>query len=521
VFLQNAVRLFFKKIMPTGRSMASSPKSKRGPFRFRSVKFEISVIYTSVLAIILIVFSGVIYVILAWTLYASLDNEVKSKAREVSENIRTYLEFRGDQPGALIFAVEKTIASEDKILRRWWYFGFERDWFKKLDEQDLSKNYINFISPEGESLVHSQNISKPFLKDLLNNTKLNEGKEFLYYLDHRDQRVRVINYPFFNDVGEKYILQVGISPEVVVQLLQAWMNRVMLSIPILLILTSFIGRLLASRILRPVERITEIANTISHEDLNRRVEIRNFHAEMNSLGKSFNDMISRLEKSFHHIEQFSSYMAHEIKTPLTIMKGETELALLTKRNIPQYQKVLEINLEEIEKILRIVEDLLFLSRMDYQPGCFRFERLELSKYFHEIYEQASLLAGEKNIRVRYKSLEEHQKVFVKADPLHLRRLFFNVIDNAIKFTPPQGRILLEIRRDTQHVFISIADTGQGIKEEDVAKIFERFYRVSEKEAGSGLGLSIAQSIAQAHGGRIDVRSQWGQGTVFTVIVPAL
>jgi heavy metal sensor kinase len=495
---------------------------KKSLFQFRSVKFEISIIYTLVLAVILFIFSGVIYVILSQTLYAQFDNEVTITANQVSNNIRMYLEFKGSEPEALIYALEKTIASKDKTQRRWWHIGFERSWFKRLDEQELGRNdYINFVSPEGISLIHSENISEPLLKLFLSDYSLSDGKEKMYYLSHEGKRIRVINYPFQYQEGQTYILQVGISPEPVIQLLHNWMNRVVLSIPLFLILTSMIGRLLASRILRPVKKITDMANTISHEDLNKRVEVQNFYTEMNSLVQSFNNMISRLEKSFKHIEQFSAYMAHEIKTPLSIMKGEAELALLTKRNIEEYQGALKINLEEIDKMLKIVDDLLFLTKMDYQPGCFKLERVNLLEYFREIYEQSIFLVKEKNIDIKYEPLPQNTKIFIKADPLHLRRLFFNLIDNAIKFTSQQGKITLKMQKGQRSVSIAIADTGKGIASDEKQKIFERFYRADNQEAGSGLGLSIAQSIAKLHGGRIDVESQLNKGSIFSVTLPTI
>ena len=481
--------------------------------------YEISVIYSLILALILIVFSGVIYFILSATLYVELDNEVELKAKEISANIQTYLQVKGTEPATLNFALEKTIGSTDTTLRRWWYIGFERSWFQRLDEQDLRRDYINFLALDGTSLMHSKNVDQPLLDLLAVYAKSHGGDQWLYYLKYNNHTLRVINYPFENE-GQKYILQVGISIHPVIQLLRGWMNHVFLSIPIILLLTSFIGRVLASRILKPVRKISEAANAISDEDLSQRVEKENYYEEMDSVVDSFNNMIDRLEKSFSHIQNFSFHIAHELKTPLTIMRGETELALMGKRTNQEYQQALNIVLAEIAKMLKVIEDLLFLTKMDHQPGAFKFERIDFFEYFTEIYEQTKLLAVPKEIRVGLDVLSR-PKVFVNADPVHLRRLFFNLLDNAIKYSPAQSRIDIRLTPLAARIAVSIQDQGVGIQQEKIEKIFERFYTVDHHQSGSGLGLSIAQSIAKAHDGAIEVKSRYNHGSTFIVTLPTV
>ncbi len=494
------------------------PSFQKSSSKHASMMFEISVIYSLVLAFILLVFSGVVYYILSETLYAELDNEVELKAEEISANIRTYLEVKGTEPATLGFAIEKTITSADAPLRRWWYIGFERSWFERLDEQDIRNDYINFLAPDGSSMIHSKNVEGPLLDLLGSYGKLHNGQKWLYYLKHNNHTLRVINYPFEN-TGQAYILQVGISMHPVIQLLQGWMNHVFLSIPIILLLTSFIGRVLASRILKPVRKISFAANAISDEDLSKRVEKENYYEEMDSLIDAFNNMIDRLEKSFSHIQNFSSHIAHELKTPLTIMRGETEVALMGKRSNEDYKQALNIVLNEITKMLKIIEDLLFLTKMDHQPGVLKFERLNFLEYFQEIYEQSRLLAVSKEIRVALDVLPG-SRVFVKADPLHLRRLFFNLLDNAIKYSPAQSRIHIRVTHSGDRVAVSIEDQGAGIPPDEIGRIFERFYTANHHQSGSGLGLSIAQSIANAHGGHIEVKSRPDHGSTFTVTLPA-
>lgn len=489
---------------------------------FHSLRFEITVIYSLILAVILFIFSGVVYLIISNTLYVQLDNELRVKARDISNNIFAYLEVKKEDPNALFFAVQKTIASQEKPLQRWWVTGFERNWFKRIDEQNLrkDKDYVNFVRPDGTSLSYSPTFSPELLRIFLNKSNPKKDKEEIFYVFLGDEKIRVINYPFKTNEGMLYTLQVGISPQPVILLLQSWMNSVFLSIPIILILTSCMGWILASRILAPVRRITEMANTITYQDLSKRVEANLFYEEMDSLTQSFNNMITRLDRSFKHIELFSAHVAHELKTPLTIMRGETELALMSKRPVEEYIQALNINMEEIEKMLNIIEDLLLLTKLDYQPECFKFEEMDLAEYFQDIYEQSKLLASKKQQEVTLKIITK-RKLLIKGDPLHLRRLFFNLINNAIKFTPAQGKIFLKLENIDQYVLISVSDTGPGISQDDISKIFDRFYTGNHEKSGSGLGLSIATSIAKAHSGKIDVASQLNQGATFLVILPLL
>jgi len=174
-------------------------------------------------------------------------------------------------------------------------------------------------------------------------------------------------------------------------------------------------------------------------------------------------------------------------------------------------------------MLKIIEDLLLLTKMNYQPDVLKFERIDLTQFIRIIYEQAKILSSQKKITVNADIPEEAG--MVSADELHLRRLFLNLIDNAIKFTPDNGSIGISLKYENQKALVSIVDTGIGIEEENMPKLFEKFFRIEGKtkdsSPSSGLGLSIAQSIAELHGGEISVTSRAGQGSNFSVSIPLL
>ena len=228
------------------------------------------------------------------------------------------------------------------------------------------------------------------------------------------------------------------------QQLRTWLYSIAISVPLILILTNFVGRVLANRILQPVYEITNLAKKITQEDLSARIKTKHFDREMGSLIESFNAMIARLEKSFHHIEQFSHHVAHELKTPLTIIQGEANLLLRKERPIYEYQQALRIIMEESQRVLKTVDDLLLLTKLGYQHEVFKFEQFDFIEFFGEIVEQHRLLAANKGIGIRMNLQDVTSPLMIKGDRLHLRRLFFNIIDNAIKFTPEGGCIDMRI-----------------------------------------------------------------------------
>jgi signal transduction histidine kinase len=331
----------------------------------------------------------------------------------------------------------------------------------------------------------------------------------------------VINYPFTDTAFGPYLIQVGIEQDPIMQQLRNWLYSIAISVPLILILTSFVGRVLATRILKPVHEITDMARKITQKDLSVRIKTKHFDKEMGSLIESFNEMIARLEKSFKHIEQFSYHAAHELKTPLTIIQGEADLLLRKERSIFEYQQALRIILEESKRVLKTVDDLLLLTKLDYQSDVFKFGEFDFIEFFNEIVEQNRLLCANKGIGIRMNLQNVKPPVMVNGDRLHLRRLFFNVIDNAVKVTPKEGIVDLLVNSHQGKIITSISDTGPGIPAENLGRIFEEFYQIDNNNdsKGSGLGLNIAQTIAKIHQGEIQVESELGRGTTFRIILP--
>jgi heavy metal sensor kinase len=266
--------------------------------------------------------------------------------------------------------------------------------------------------------------------------------------------------------------------------------------------------------------MTEAARRISAEDLAERLQETGAGDELDRLAKTLNEMLGRLDAAFHQIRQFSADASHELQTPLTILKGELEVALRSARSPDDYQRTLRSALEEIDRIAHLVEGLLLLARAD--AGVLRMDRqpLDLAQIAEEVYGQGKVLADAHAVTLHLGPVEP---VSIQGDPERLRRLLLNLVDNGIKYTPPGGEVTLSLERDEEWASLKVSDTGIGLSPEDLERVFQPFYRAAETrsrgEGGAGLGLCIARSIAEAHSGRIQVESALGRGSTFTVRLP--
>jgi signal transduction histidine kinase len=242
--------------------------------------------------------------------------------------------------------------------------------------------------------------------------------------------------------------------------------------------------------------------------------------EIGRLISTFNEMIARLSQSFDQIKQFSIDASHELRTPLTIMRGEVELSLRSTKDPEEYRRVLVSNLEELLRLSSIVDGLLTMSKADFNQQDIQFGEVHLKDLLAELYEDGKIIAMKKNVGVE---LRKNEDVVIMGDRLRLHQLLLNLLDNAIKYTPENGHVSMASERQNGFIKVRVADSGVGIPRDQLQKIFDRFYRVdrarSREMGGSGLGLAIAKWIAELHRGHIDVESEVGKGSTFTVFLP--
>jgi heavy metal sensor kinase len=268
-----------------------------------------------------------------------------------------------------------------------------------------------------------------------------------------------------------------------------------------------------------VDKIAQTAQEIEENDLSRRINV-NTKDELGRLAATLNAMIGRLDKAFQRQKQFTSDASHELRTPLAVIEAESTLALQKERPANDYRQSLETISQEATQMSSLIEQLLTLARADAGKEQWNFTKVNLGKLITNLSADAEVLCQEKGLSFQ---LGQTQDLVVKGDEARLRGLFMNLLDNAIRYTPAPGTISVSIRREGQMAVAAVKDTGIGIPAEDIPFIFERFYRVdksrSRAEGGTGLGLAICKHIAEAHGGKIEVESQVGAGSTFSVSLP--
>jgi heavy metal sensor kinase len=304
-------------------------------------------------------------------------------------------------------------------------------------------------------------------------------------------------------------------------LLRRRLLLILFSIPPLVAGAGMVGRVSVAQLMKPISQVTTTAQRITDENLDQRVPVEHSDEDMHHLVHAFNEMIERLSRSFAYIKEFSMQVAHELKTPLTIIKGETDLALRQERKGDEYRRVLMELRAETDRMTNIINDLLLSTRLEYARESFPLEPTDLTLILEELSEHTKLLAENKNIS--YNLELPVRPIMVNAYPLHLRRLFLNLISNALNFTEEGGTVCIQAWKDKGSALVSVLDTGAGIPDADLPRIFDRFFRKDQQgktnEPGTGLGLSIARSIAQLHRGSIQVQSKENQGSIFTVNIP--
>jgi heavy metal sensor kinase len=292
------------------------------------------------------------------------------------------------------------------------------------------------------------------------------------------------------------------------------------AVPAALAVAGGVAYLLARKALAPVEQLRRRAQEITAERLDRRLPVARPGDELGDLAATINDMIERLERSFAEVRRFTADASHELRTPLTAIRTEAEVALARSTLPPEQQHLLGSILEECERLTRLTDQLLTLSREDAGVARAPCAAVDLSALVAGVVETMRPLAEARGLSLR---AEVAAAVRALGDGGRLRQVFYNVLDNAIKYTPEGGQIEVRVGARGSDAVVVVRDTGVGIAAEHLPRVFDRFYRVdrarSREQGGTGLGLSISRSIVTAHGGRIDLDSVPGRGTTCTVVLP--
>ena len=455
-----------------------------------TIKFRFTIWYLLVLAVLLTALSAGVYVYLSQSLYRNLDNS---------------LELRSTQ-----------LCSFPTILESISQGEFQEELGEIVILCFYADNQSVQWSPPGISIP----LSHEFISQAIAGTGL-----FTAIQTAEGEGLRLLAVPV--NLGPPgptpslppSLLIIARSTKQIDQALAGLVRTLLIAVPLALALAAGGGIFLARRALKPVDEIARTAQEIEESDLSRRINV-NTKDELGRLAATLNEMIGRLEKAFQRQKQFTSDASHELRAPLAVIEAESTLALQKERPSSDYQRSLENISQETRRMSSLIDQLLTLARADAGKEQWNFAEIDLGKLISNLSTDAEILCQEKGLNFQ---LGQTHDLVVKGDEARLRELFMNVLDNAIRYTPALGTVSLSLRRDGQMAVVAITDTGVGIPAEDIPFIFERFYRVdksrSRAEGGSGLGLAICRHIVEAHGGKIEVESQVGVGSTFSVWLP--
>ena len=458
------------------------------------IKWKLTLWYGGILALILVTFSSGVYIYFQNSLQKSIDAKIKSIAEVLSSsmtethnqslfgNFERYLEnVLGKKPKGKFIQI---IDSSGKIGA-------------KLNDLEAEAVPVSFLTLEralkGETVYETIETARP--------------------------RLRMITMPILENKKVISIVQVGSSLEDFEETSKRLLIIMIISIITAISATIIVGYFMAKKTMKPVDQIRRAAVKISSSNLDERIDIKGRKDELGRLAETFNAMIARLKDSFHRINQFSIDVSHELKTPLTILKGETELALRKERTNEEYKRSMESNLEEIDRMSRIIDDLLLLSKAETKDIILNMERVDLRDLLADVCMDMKIFSQNKGVEVVVKELED---VRIAGDELKLRRMITNIVENAVKYGRTGGQVVVSSYLQNGYVCIDVKDDGVGISGNDIKFIFDRFYRADrsrKRESGSGLGLSISKWIAEAHKGTIEVESKPASGSLFTIKLP--
>ncbi|MBE7473484.1 MAG: two-component sensor histidine kinase [Anaerolineae bacterium] len=467
-----------------------------------NIRLRLTLWYTIILVLILVVFGAAVYIGLSRSLIATLDNHLQREAGQLigGINFETEDEHEDDEED------EQEHRNPQLSLR---YRPEEGVLWRVLDDRGrplIDSGYLDGVA------INPNLITSDYAR--FEYTTLTSGIP-----------LRLYSVPFVIEGRGAGIVQVGESYAHIqeVELRLIWLLG--LGVPFTLLASSAGGWFLAGRALNPIDRITRAAQQISADDLHQRLDLKLPNDEVGRLAVTFDQMLARLEDAFERQKRFIADASHELRTPLTILKGDVEVALHRPRAAAEYRETLEMVNQTADRLTSLVEELFLLARADNQQYPLQLESFDLSELLKQQVAALSPRAASHNISL---SLNAPDTLLMVADPAKLTRLFLNLLDNALKYSNPGDTVSVTVVTHNGQARIAITDTGPGIAPEHLPHLFERFYRVDKARSrqaaandkgGTGLGLAIADWLVKAHGGCIEVASQVGQGSTFTVWLP--
>lgn len=478
-----------------------------------SIRTRLTLWYTGVLALVIVVLCGVAYFIFWRSAVRRTDLNLVELSNSFLVTLHAELE---DQTGPDVFLT----ASKEAI-----------------EEHHFRDTVYVIVDEAGKVILSSQEALPPNASAKAARRQILSSSSFQRFLVASLQADRIFghiavtgagNRAFaqrFSGKGRTYTLIIVQSLHPQEEMMEEAATVFAWLIPIAILLASGGGYFLARKSLAPVVAMSSHAGRIGAENLHERLAVQNEKDELGHLARSFNRLLDRLGESFDRQRRFMADASHELRTPVAILRGESEVALSQQARSPEeYRESLDVMHHEAERLTRIVEDLFTLTRADAGQYPLKPSDFYLDELVAECVHSARTLAQAKKISLTFDGAPESP---IHADESLVRRMLMNLLDNAIKYTPDFGRVAVSCHRNGKEYGVNIADTGCGIPEELRPRIFERFFRADKARShaqndgtGAGLGLAISRWIAEAHHGRLELTRSDSTGSTFSAYLPA-
>lgn len=444
---------------------------------------------------------AIVTISLYWSLARTLDNE---DGRLLADRAQTVIHLIEGDPHL------------DSIKER-----VEKEWTEKR----LERVYVKVLSPAGKVLTETpgfENLSEDLFRGILPEGFPTREKRPLRAISVEGRLFKILSikasppacYP-----GD-CLLQIAIERTTAENFLVDYRSRILLILFLATFVSAFVGRRIAIRGIRPVEEIAARVKKVRSTNLHERIDLRGVPTELESLVGTFNEMLDRLNDSFERLSQFSQDIAHDLRTPINNLRGELEVSLGRLRTPTEYHDVLGSCLEECVRLSKLIESLLFIARAENPKDELAIEAVNLSAETGRIREFFEASAAEAGVQLE---IDIPGDIVLFLDRQLLQRALANLIQNSLIHTPKSGWIRVSAVREKHSVRIAVADTGIGIPETHLPKVFDRFYRIdpsrSAKSGSSGLGLAIVKGIMNLHRGQIEITSVLGQGTEVRLYFP--
>lgn len=390
----------------------------------------------------------------------------------------------------------------------------------------VSDTYRQLSNAQGKIIARSENLSKAHVLPLSDDERrlvLSSGVSFKN-ISPLGETYRLISYRIEN-VSPPMILQIAAPLTLLEQSNTEFLRLLFSLIPCAILIAGILGFIASRRAFSPVLTMIEKTAQIEVSNLKERIEVRESDAELKELGRTLNQLLDRIEQSFSAQQRFIADASHQLKTPLAILRGELELLQAEPGQSKEIKEGLKSASQEVTKLIRLVENLLLLARMDAGLGEIIFQSVRLDELLSEVMTRMQYVAKQRGIKLSwhlqpYRDQPEGRIDFERpGDPELLRCLMENIIENAVKYSLDGGAVTVNLKEETDSFCLQVIDRGRGMSETEKSAIFDRFWRDAKKSisiSGAGLGLAIAKKISDIHGGQILVESQSGLGAMFTV-----